>query len=55
MNIPWFYHNKSIQWDLRRGIIATDRELYPDIKNVFIPQEDIENLCEIFNDKCMYK
>ena len=50
MNIPWFYHNKSIQWDLRRGIIATDRELYPDIKNVFIPQEDLENLCEVFND-----
>ena len=50
MNIPWFYHNKSIQWDLRRGIIATDGELYPDIKNVFIPQEDLETLCEVFND-----
>ena len=50
MNIPWFYQNRSIQWDLRPGIVATDGELYPDIKNVFIPQEDIENLCEIFND-----
>ena len=50
MNIPWFYQNRSIQWDLRPGIVATDGELYPDIKNVFIPQEDLENLCEIFND-----
>ena len=50
MNIPWFYHNKSVQWDLKQGIIATDEELYPDIKNVFIPQEDLETLCERFNE-----
>ena len=49
MNIPWFYNNRSVQWDLKPGIIATDEELYPDIKNVFIPQEDLENLCERFN------
>ena len=50
MNIPWFYQNRSVQWDLRPGIIATDGELYPDIKNVFIPQEDLEDLCERFNN-----
>ena len=50
MNIPWFYQNKSVQWDLRPGIIATDGELYPDIKNVFIPQEDLDTLCSKFND-----
>ena len=50
MNILWFYQNRSFQWDLRPGIIATDGELYPNMKNVFIPQEDLENLCERFNN-----
>ena len=54
MNIPWFYQNKSIQWDLRPGIIATDGELYPDIKNAFIPQEDLEDLCEKFDNNYLY-
>jgi hypothetical protein len=50
MNIPWFYQNKSVQWDLTPGIIATDEELYPNIKNVFIPQEHLGDLCDRFND-----
>ena len=51
INIPWFYNNMSGQWDLRPGIVASDDSgLYPAIKNVFIPQEDLEEVCERFNN-----
>ena len=50
MNIPWFHNNMSVQWDLKPGIIASDESgLYPDIKNVFINQDDIDTLCERYN------
>ena len=51
MNIPWFHNNMSVQWDLKPGIIASDESgLYPDIKNVFVPQDDMEKLCERYNN-----
>ena len=51
MNIPWFHNNISVQWDLKPGIIASDDSgLYPDIKNVFVTQTDMDNLCERYNN-----
>ena len=51
MNIPWFHKNMSVQWDLKPGIIASDESgLYPDIKNVFVPQDDMKTLCERYNN-----
>ena len=51
MNIPWFHKNMSLQWDLKPGIIASDESgLCPDIKNVFVPQNDMKKLCERYNN-----
>ena len=50
INIPWFYQGKSIQWDLKPGIVASKSGLYPDIQNVFIPLDELDTLCEKFNN-----
>ena len=50
INIPWFYKNMSVQWDLQPGIVASKSGLYPDIKNVFIPLTDLDQLCDKFNN-----
>ena len=50
INIPWFYNNMGVQWDFRPGIVASESGLYPAIKKVFIPQDDLENVCERFNN-----
>ena len=50
LNIPWFHNNMSVQWDFRSGIVASKAGLYPAIKNVFIPQDDLEKTCERFNN-----
>ena len=44
INIPWFYQGISVQWDLQPGIVASKSGLYPDIKNVFIPLDDLDKL-----------
>lgn len=50
LNLPWFHHNLSVQWQILDGIVATKSGLYPAIDNVFIPQEDLPKVCERFND-----
>ena len=50
INIPWFYNGQSVQWNFRDGIVASKSGLYPDIKNVFIPMDDLEQVCEKFNN-----
>jgi hypothetical protein len=50
INIPWFYNGMSVQWDLQPGIVASKSGLYPDIKNVFIPMTDLDQLCDKFNN-----
>ena len=50
INIPFFHNSRSLQWDLREGIIAQKSGLYPDIENLFVSMEDLEDECERFND-----
>jgi len=50
INIPWFYHNQSVQWQFEDGIVASQPGLYPDINNVFVPQQDLYQVCEQFNE-----
>ena len=50
INIPFFHNSRSLQWDLREGIVAKTSGLYPDIENVFVPMEDLEDECERFNN-----
>ena len=50
INIPWFYNNISVQWDIQSGVIASTPGLYPDIRNVFIPANDLNQLCDKFNE-----
>ncbi len=46
MNIPWFHQNISVQWRFQDGIVASQPGLYPDIDNIFIPQEDVPKVCD---------
>ena len=50
INIPWFHKNQSIQWAFRDGIVATQPGLFPKIENVFVPMEDLDKVCERFNN-----
>jgi hypothetical protein len=50
INIPWFHNNLSVQWDFREGIVASTSGLFPDIKNIFVPMQDLEKVCEKFNN-----
>ena len=50
INIPWFYRNQSIQWAFRDGIVATQPGLFPTIENVFVPMEELDRVCERFNN-----
>ena len=50
INIPWFHNNISVQWDFREGIVASTSGLFPDIKNIFIPMDDLDKVCEKFNN-----
>ena len=50
MNIPWFHQNISVQWRFQDGIVASQPGLYPDIDNIFIPQEDVPKVCDRFNN-----
>ena len=49
LNIPWFYKNWTIQWQLEPGVVAMKPGLYPEISNIFIPDKEIHNLCDNFN------
>ena len=49
LNIPWFYKNWTIQWQMEPGVIAMVPGLYPEISNIFIPDKDIDKLCDNFN------
>jgi hypothetical protein len=44
INIPWFHNNISVQWDFREGIVASTSGLFPNIKNVFIPMDDLDKV-----------
>ena len=49
VNIPFFHNNQAVQWNIKEGIVASKSGLYPKIENVFVPREDVEELCEQFN------
>ena len=49
VNIPFFHNDQAVQWNIKEGIVAAKSGLYPDIENVFVPMEDVEELCEQFN------
>ena len=48
-NLPWFYKNWTLQWDLQEGVVAMKPGFYPIIENIFIPQEEVHKMCENFN------
>ena len=50
VNIPFFHDNQAVQWDFREGIVASKSGLYPKIENVFVPMEEVNELCEQFNN-----
>ena len=50
LNIPFFHEKTAVQWDIKEGVVARSSGLYPNIKNIFIPSEDLEQLCDKFND-----
>ena len=49
VNIPFFHNDQAVQWNIKEGIVASKSGLYPKIENVFVPMEDVEELCEQFN------
>ena len=50
INIPWIYNGQSVQWSFVDGIVATQPGLFPDIKNVFVPMNSLDRVCERFNN-----
>ena len=50
INIPWIYNGQSVQWSFADGIVATQPGLFPDIKNVFVPMNSLNRVCERFNN-----
>ena len=50
INIPWFHKGKSIQWAFKDGIVAIQPALFPKIENVFVSMEDLDKVCERFNN-----
>jgi len=50
INIPWFHKGQSIQWAFKDGIVATQPGLFPKIENVFVSMEDLDKVCERFNN-----
>ena len=50
INIPFFHKDQAVQWNFKEGIVASKSDLYPKIENVFVPMDDVNDLCEQFND-----
>ena len=50
INIPFFHNDQAVQWNFEEGIVASKSGLYPKIENVFVPMEDVNELCEQFNN-----
>ena len=50
INIPWIHKDQSVQWSFMDGIVATQPGLFPDIKNVFVPMDSLQRVCERFNN-----
>ena len=50
INIPWIHKEHSVQWSFMDGIVATQPGLFPDIKNVFVPMDSLDRVCERFNN-----
>lgn len=53
LNVPWFYKNWTLQWDLQEGVVAMKPGFYPLIENIFIPHEEVNQLCETFNQNLL--
>ena len=51
INIPWIYKDYSVQWSFADGIVALQPGLFPEIKNVFVPMDSLDKVCERFNNR----
>ena len=50
INILWIHKEHSVQWSFMDGIVAIQPGLFPDIKNVFVPMDSLDKVCERFNN-----
>ena len=50
VNIPFFHNDQAVQWNFKEGIVASKSGLFPKIKNVFVPIEEVNESCEQFNN-----
>ena len=45
-NAPFLIHNESVQFDGPSGLVCHSEDLWPDLKTVFIPRDDVESACQ---------
>ena len=45
-NAPFLIHNDSVKFDGPSGLVGHSEDLWPDLKTVFIPKDEVESTCQ---------